>query len=785
MLSRVGIEATHHRDVRPLYASRGLGITVSGVLVQGKSPVVHLDRDLPLVAALNRFALALMLDLASRGRGAVLADHENIEEREQTAQPAARAVESTSGGAFGAVSEPSLRGTVLRLQATAGNRATARWVSRQRMLQREVGWWAEKAAGVRSAIRHERNFVGYPDGAFWIINPLNDEDRATIMKHLDRSDLDELIAHGDEAEAAGVPNAKDIVAKATRARNGSRPGPQLGWWDQNVAAVHVAIRQAHNFVGYPDGAFWIINALNEQDRAKMMNLIDRGDLEQLIEHGGEAEKAGVPNARDIVDKATAARAASGPGKSTWWGQKVAAVRAAIRDEKNFVGYPNGAFWIINPLNEQDRAKVMTLLDREDLDALSAHWEEADQARVPNGNDIVTKANDELRRRGFTPTARQEVYELEGGTGDDAPGVSPNPRLSSRYIDNRVTAVYYGIWIGAATPGVGPGAFLLDIEGFGYPVLVPWRYTTLSTAAASPSEDTVFATRDAALSAILAKGQQLESAYAYYDVVAGMIAPTTFSLSSAPRTMNAARDAFSRYTDEVTYELTVLAISLATLGILNAFMRVGSKIFAKAVKPSVKPTDVSEAMPPGMPPPRPAAGEGPGKGPTAGPPAKPPQTPDVEPRPPKPAPEVEEAPPTPRLVSDQEVTISLLEPMPKGPATEYGRSLGTRLKAEGKTGPACLKPIAEDLNAKSDMTPADKAYAAKVAVDTSSLPTFGTGPVVEIKGHYVVTSRQPMPNAPVRVVTPEGRVVGGNVDISWGPEGPASGIWTLKNLRIKP
>ena len=108
----------------------------------------------------------------------------------------------------------------------------SQWLGRARTLQRQPTqqavpdgpWWAEKSGSVHAAIGAGK-FIDYPDGAFWIINPLNDDDRVKVMTFLDARDLVRLIDHGPDAVKAGVPNANDIVAKATQARGQRAPDP--------------------------------------------------------------------------------------------------------------------------------------------------------------------------------------------------------------------------------------------------------------------------------------------------------------------------------------------------------------------------------------------------------------------------------------------------------------------------------------------------------------------------------------------------------------------------------
>ncbi len=83
-------------------------------------------------------------------------------------------------------------------------------------------FFQEISERIHWAIRTGR-FVEYPEGAFWIINPLNEQDTARIMRFLDRDHLDELIANRENAAASGVPNALRIVREANnRRRDGAK-----------------------------------------------------------------------------------------------------------------------------------------------------------------------------------------------------------------------------------------------------------------------------------------------------------------------------------------------------------------------------------------------------------------------------------------------------------------------------------------------------------------------------------------------------------------------------------
>jgi hypothetical protein len=94
----------------------------------------------------------------------------------------------------------------------------------------------------------------------------------------------------------------------------------------------------------------------------------------------------------------------------------------------------------------------------------------------------------------------------------------------------------------------------------------------------------------------------------------------------------------------------------------------------------------------------------------------------------------------------------------GPGVGYGAAF---VAAQGLSGAGVLRPLIDDLNAQTAMSPADKATAARVACNAQSTPGWGAGPVVVMpNGDLIVTSRMHSPEAPVLVVKPDGAVLRG-------------------------
>jgi len=109
-----------------------------------------------------------------------------------------------------------------------------------------------------------------------------------------------------------------------------------------------------------------------------------------------------------------------------------------------------------------------------------------------------------------------------------------------------------------------------------------------------------------------------------------------------------------------------------------------------------------------------------------------------------------------------------------------------------SGAGVLRPLIDDLNAETAMSPADKATAARVACNAQSTPGWGAGPVIVMpNGDLIVTSRMHSPEAPVLVVKPDGAVLRGTACIEMLDETTCrvsnvrEGKWPSRGVWIGP
>jgi hypothetical protein len=151
-------------------------------------------------------------------------------------------------------------------------------------------WWRAKSDQIQWAIR-QKNFTSFPDGAYWLINPLNDTDRARIMSFLDRDDLDELLAHRVEAIQAGVPNAKDIGEKAQMARSGRKATAA----EKSISDLIPSEGVTATGKLYADvrPAFQALAKLNDIELLRTLRALPSGQLSELLMYDDQLDGLGL------------------------------------------------------------------------------------------------------------------------------------------------------------------------------------------------------------------------------------------------------------------------------------------------------------------------------------------------------------------------------------------------------------------------------------------------------------------------------------------------------------
>jgi hypothetical protein len=135
--------------------------------------------------------------------------------------------------------------------------------------------------------------------------------------------------------------------------------------------------------------------------------------------------------------------------------------------------------------------------------------------------------------------------------------STDPSKQDDYIDRRLTAIGYSIYLGGCH---------VYCDGLKLPVFLPDSDINFMLANAQSVGDTVFDDRAAALKAVATTGT---SSVAYYRAVGGaLIAPTVFSPATTPRIIQTLRAAMVTLANDVKNEMTILVGTLVGAKIMN-------------------------------------------------------------------------------------------------------------------------------------------------------------------------------------------------------------------------
>lgn len=175
---------------------------------------------------------------------------------------------------------------------------------------------------------------------------------------------------------------------------------------------------------------------------------------------------------------------------------------------------------------------------------------------------------------FANSAGVSMLEARDGTGavrafvqvvavDDLIEIqSTDPSKQTDYIDRRLVAVGYSIYLGGCH---------LYCDNLKLPVFLPNSEINFTLANAQSVGDTVYADRAAAQKAAASGPKSADGAapVAYYRGVGGaLVVPTVFSPATTPRTIQTLRQAMVVLANDVKNELTVLVGTLVGTAVLK-------------------------------------------------------------------------------------------------------------------------------------------------------------------------------------------------------------------------
>jgi hypothetical protein len=222
----------------------------------------------------------------------------------------------------------------------------------------------------------------------------------------------------------------------------------------------------------------------------------------------------------------------------------------------------------------------------------------------------------LARQDAEVTSDVELIPQPGGdvvVPQLPPSPNADPRELSDWIDRRITQVGFSL---------GLAGFVLWSEGAQRPMFVHESQFAFDATPMAPADMRVYENLDAAVGA-LPQGPPAPGApglFNFHRAPGGTIVPTLFTPQTAPRTVEAARDARQRLIDEFTVEFVELGIGMAAprivSGVFNGLGKAAAWAAAKAVKKFPGPSGLKPAPATGKPPAKTAEGSPPTQAPPA-------------------------------------------------------------------------------------------------------------------------------------------------------------------------
>jgi hypothetical protein len=174
-----------------------------------------------------------------------------------------------------------------------------------------------------------------------------------------------------------------------------------------------------------------------------------------------------------------------------------------------------------------------------------------------------------------PPPEREALRQRGVNLPQISRASADPRRHSDYVDRRVAAVGFSIYL---------GGYLVYCADLPLPVFVPESHVDFSLTNVAAADVSIYPDRGAALNAVPygppAPGQAERITTFYRGGGGALIAPTIFSPATTPRFIETALRARRELAEQVQHELVVLAISLvagmALRAIVNRIARIGTR-----------------------------------------------------------------------------------------------------------------------------------------------------------------------------------------------------------------
>ena len=172
---------------------------------------------------------------------------------------------------------------------------------------------------------------------------------------------------------------------------------QRSWISDRIDWVRTATHDDNWDKPNPPGAYYVLNGLSMDDMVRVLRALSPADRKKLSdnldEHAGGFDRSRLQLALTNAAAPSADKAFRERSENLLW---------AIRSG-NYANPPDGAFLLLATTKGAERDRLIAALNRDALDALIAHRDEADG--VPGGAEAMSAINQ--KRGGVAPTGREQ------------------------------------------------------------------------------------------------------------------------------------------------------------------------------------------------------------------------------------------------------------------------------------------------------------------------------------------------------------------------------------------
>lgn len=248
---------------------------------------------------------------------------------------------------------------------------------------------------------------------------------SAIGQHLLAHELTHTIQQRATSTSVSPVTCHDVQSSKSNISRATSVLIQRSWIGDRVNWVRTATHDDNWEKPDPPGAYYVLNGLSMDDMVQVLRALTPADRKKLSDNLDE-HAAGFDRSRLQLALSNAAV----PPADKAFRERSENLLWAIRSG-NYANPPDGAFFLLSAAKRSQRDQLISALNRDALDALIAHRDEAHG--VPGSGELIRAIN--LKRGGIGPAASPglsgSVEDENVPMGGDYDDYKSNPD----YIDN--------------------------------------------------------------------------------------------------------------------------------------------------------------------------------------------------------------------------------------------------------------------------------------------------------------------------------------------------------------